>query len=82
MLNRWVTFVGAPVVLHSDNAKYFPIPEVAKLLARFHIKQSFSSPYYSQGNGKVEHHQRYAYAVIKEKHRSWIHVVWEVQLCL
>ena len=86
LLNRWVTFFGAPEVLHSDNAKYFSSPEVAKVCARFHIKQSFSSPYYPQGNGKVERMiytiKDMLYAVTKKNHRSWSHVVCEVQLCL
>ena len=62
----------------------FSNPEVAKLCTRFHIKQSFSSPYYPQGNGKVERMiytiKDMLYAIIKEKRRSWSHVVWEVQL--
>ena len=54
MLKNWITCFGAPQQLHSDNAKYFNGSELKKLCEEFDIRKTYSSPYHSKGNSKVE----------------------------
>ena len=54
LFHKWICMFGPPQSIHSDNAKYFSCPELKELCDRFGIQHSFSSPFYPQGNGKVE----------------------------
>ena len=51
---KYIKNFGAPKQIHSDDASYFIGSEIKNLLNFYDILQTNSSPYYPQGNGKVE----------------------------
>ena len=77
---------GPPQSIHSGNAKYFSCPNLKELCDRFGIQHSFSSPFYPQGNGKVDRTiytmKNMLYCAVKEKKRTWSKILWEVEMCL
>jgi len=86
IFNKWITSFGAPKFIHSDNARYFSSPEVKNLCATFNINQSFSSPFYPQGNGKVERIigtiKDMMYCATTEKKAKWNEVIFEIETAL
>ena len=85
-LHHWICLFGPPQSIHSDNAKYFSSPELKELCDRFSIQHSFSSPFYPQGNGKVERTiytmKDMIYCAVKKKEKTWSKILWEVEMCL
>ena len=74
--------MGATRTLHADNALYFKASPVQDLCKEFGIRQSFSSPFYPQGNGKAERAIRTVkdmlFCAMKEKGRVWPNLLTEV----
>jgi len=86
IFKKWISVFGAPSILHSDNATYFKSEEVKQVCERFEIQRSFSSPYYPQGNGKVE---RMIYTVkdmifcsMRQSSKSWPSLLPEIEMSL
>ena len=61
------------------------VQKLKDLCDRFGIQHSFSSPFYPQGNGKVERTiytmKDMLYCTVKEKERTWSKILWEVEMC-
>jgi len=83
IFNKWISVFGPPRALHADNALYFKASPVQDLCKEFGIRQSFSSPFYPQGNGKAERAIRTVkdmlFCAMKEKGRLWPNLLTEVE---
>ena len=86
ILKRWIALFGVPKILHSDNGTQFKSDIINELCKRFQIKQSYSSPYYHEGNGLVERLFRTAkdkiYATCKSNKQNWTEVIPFVEMSM
>lgn len=86
LIVRWISYFGIPKVLHSDNGTQFRSTIMRELCQRLGVKQSFSAPYYHQGNGLVERIFRTAkdklYATCKSNNQSWPQAIPYVEMCM
>ena len=80
---------GCPNVILSDNGKEFNNDTMAYLCDSFNIKHSFTSPYITQSNGKVENFNKFLKASIRklcqDDTKGWDQVldqiVWAYRCC-
>jgi len=83
---NWIKNFGAPKQIHSDNASYFIGAEIKNLLNFYDIRQTNSSPYYPQGNGKVERLMRtikdMIYSINSETKMDWVDCIPRVEIAL
>ena len=54
LFKRWISLFGIPRIIHSDNGTQFKSDFMMQFCKNLKINQSFSGPYYHQGNGLVE----------------------------
>ena len=79
ILERWIAYFGIPKIIHSDNGTQFKSSIMDELCKRLHIEQSYSSPYYHEGNGLVERIFRTAkdkiYTTSKSNNQNWVETI-------
>ena len=63
---HWILRHGPPAVVHSDNGTNFRSSIFRDFLGKCGIKQSYTTPYWPQGNGIIERHHR----TLKDRLRS------------
>jgi len=54
LVNAWITPIGAPKRILSDNGGEFAGPQMSALLRRHGMARSLTTPYHPQGDGMVE----------------------------
>jgi len=66
---------GIPTQIVIDNGKSFKNKEVLALCKAYHIRISFSTPYYPQGNGQAKATNKTIRSIlvktIDDSHRDW-----------
>lgn len=75
---------GIPAQIVTDNGKKFKNKEVLALCKAYHIRISFSTPYYPQGNGQAEATNKTIWSIlvknVNDSHRDWHlwipHTLW------
>ena len=86
IFERWIAYFGIPRIIHSDNGTQFKSEIMKELCNKLQIKQSFSAPYYHQGNGLIERVLRTAkdklYASCKSHNQSWVKAIPFVELSM
>ena len=84
LLERWIAYFGIPKIIHSDNGIQFKSGIMKELCNKLEIEQSFSAPYYHEGNGLIERVFRTAkdklYASSKSHNQSWVKTIPYVEL--
>ena len=86
LMVRWISYFGIPKIIHSDNGTQFRSSIMKELCHKLGVKQSFSAPYYHQGNGLVERTFRTAkdklYATCKSNNQLWSQAIPYVEICM
>lgn len=54
LIGKWFSIFGIPGCIHSDNGTNFRSKIILALCSILHIRKSFATPYYPQGDGIVE----------------------------
>lgn len=82
----WFFLLGAPAYVHSDRGTYFISAEFDRLLKKWNVKHSMSSPYYPKGNSIVERLFKSVkdmiYCFAKEKNMEWDECLHQVEFAL
>ena len=58
-LNHYVSLIGVPRVIITDNASYFTSYNWSKFMTFLNVKLKFITPYHCQANGMVERFNRF-----------------------
>ena len=86
IMTRWISYFGVADVLHSNNGTQFNAEIMQQFCRYFGLKQTFSAPYYHQGNSIIERLFRVAkdmiYSVCKTNNQSWVKSIPFVEMAL